>query len=61
MERTGTFVCRGADFDLKKRNFSENTLFYVNQVYISTVKGDELAIYIVVFLLEQVTIGKSEK
>ena len=28
-----------ADFNLEKRNFPENTLYYVNQGYISTVKA----------------------
>ena len=55
------FVWRWADFDLEKRNFPEKTLSYVNHGYISTVKGSELAIYIDVFLLEQVTTAANQR
>ena len=33
-----------ANFNIDKKNFLENALCYINQAYLSTVKGDELAI-----------------
>ena len=50
--KQGFFSDKKADVNLEKRNFPENTLFYINQRYISTVKGAELSIYNNVFLLQ---------
>ena len=53
----GFFSDERADFNLEKRNFPENTLCYINQGYISTVKLGESAIYTHVLLLGQLTIA----
>ena len=54
------FSLTRADSNLLKRNFPENTLCYVNQGYISAVKGSELAIYNHILLLEQMTITTNQ-
>ena len=47
-----------ADFNLEKRNFSENALCYINQEY--AVKRGELAIYNHVFILGQLTVTANQ-
>ena len=54
----GFFSDQRADFNLSKNIFPENTLVYVNQGTISTVKND-LAIYINFFILGQVIPAQS--
>ena len=54
------FSLTRADSNLLKRNFPENTLCYVNQGYISAVKGSELAIYNHILLLGQMTITTNQ-
>ena len=55
------FYDERANFNLEKKDVPENTLCYVNQRYISTGKGSELAIYNHVFLLGQFTIAANQK
>ena len=54
----GFFSDQRADFNLSKNIFPENTLVYVNQGTISTVKND-LAIYINCLILGQVIPAQS--
>ena len=39
-----------------KKNFPENSLYYINQAYLSTVKSGELAIYCPKFILGQLLV-----
>ena len=39
------FIDKRADFSIENRNFPKNTPCYINQGYLSTVKGGKLAIY----------------
>ena len=59
-KKQGFFFDERANFNLEKINFPENTLCYINQGYISTVKVDELAICRHVFLLGQLTIAANQ-
>ena len=54
----GFFSDQRADFNLSKNIFPENTLVYVNQGTISTVKND-LTIYINCFILGQIILARS--
>ena len=65
MEKAGFFSGKRADFKLEKRTFPENTLCYVNQGYISMVKGEwggggKLAICNDVFLWGQLIIARNQ-
>ena len=42
-KRDGYFRDLRPDLNLEKKNMPENTLYYVNQVFLSTVKNGELA------------------
>ena len=42
------------DLKLEKRNIPENTLMYVNQAFLSTVKNGDLAMYNHNFILGQI-------
>ena len=44
-KRNGYFSDEKADLNIEKQNFPENALCYINQGYISTFKGSELAMY----------------
>ena len=44
LKKTRLFSDERADFNIEKKNFPENVLCYVNQAYLSTVKGGKLAI-----------------
>ena len=50
-KKNGFFSDGRADFNIEKKNFPENTLCYINQSYLSTVKGGELVIYNINFIL----------
>ena len=52
-QKGGFFSDEKADFNIIKNFFPENTLMYVNNGYISTVKGGELAIYVQNFIIGQ--------
>ena len=59
-KRNGYFSDEKADFNIKKWNFPENILCYINQGYISTVKGRELAIYNHNHILGQLAIAANQ-
>ena len=56
-KKNGFFFDKRADFNIEKENFPENALCYVNQAYLSIVKGRELAIYNHNFILEQLVVA----
>lgn len=45
-KENGFFKDIRPELNLEKVNMPENTLFYVNQAFISTVKNGEIAMYI---------------
>ena len=59
-KKLGFFSDERTDFNFEKRNFLENTLCYINQGNISTVKEDELDIYTYLFLLRQLTVAANQ-
>ena len=44
-KKNGFFSDERANFNIDKKHFLENAFCYINQAYLSTVKGGELAIY----------------
>ena len=52
--KDGFFKEQRSDLNLKKANFPENTLVYINQARISTVKAGEQAIYTTNVILVQI-------
>ena len=52
--KDGYFKEQRSDLNLKKVNFPENTLIYINQARISTVKAGEQAIYTTNVILAQI-------
>ena len=48
------------DLNLKKKNIPENTLFYINQSFLSTVIGGDIAIYNHNFILRQITVAANQ-
>ena len=59
-KKQGYFSDERADFNIWKRNFLENTLCYINQGCISTVKEGELAIYNNSFILGQLIVAANQ-
>ena len=59
-KRNGFFSDERADFNIDKKNFPEKTLCYINQAYLSTVKGEESAIYNQNFILGQLVIAAEQ-
>lgn len=58
--KKGFFSDERADLNIEKKKFSEKSLCYVNQVYISTVKGGEIAIYNRNFILRQLFVAANQ-
>ena len=52
--KDGFFNDQRSDLTIGKANFPENTLFYVNQARVSTVKAGEQAIYMLNVVLAQI-------
>ena len=48
------------DLNLEKKNMPENTLYYVNQGYLSTVKNGDLAMYNHNFILGQLIVAANQ-
>ena len=48
------------ELNLVKVNMPENTLFYVNQGFISTIKNGDLAMYIQNFILGQLIVAANQ-
>ena len=48
------------DFNIEKKNSPENALCYINQAYVSTVKGVELAIYNQNFILGKLVVAANQ-
>ena len=48
------------EMNIEKVNIPENTLFYMNQGYISTVKNGDLAMYIHNFIIGQIIIAANQ-
>ena len=56
-KKQGFFSDETTDFNIEKKNFPENVLYFVNQPYLSTGKGGELAIYNHKFILGQLLVA----
>ena len=48
------------DLNLEKKNMPENTLYYINQGYLSTVKNGDLAMYNHNFILGQLIVAANQ-
>ena len=48
------------EMNIEKVNIPENTLFYMNQGYISTVKNGDLAMYIHNFIIGQLLVAANQ-
>ena len=48
------------DLNLEKKNMLENTLYYINQGYLSTVKNGDLAMYNHNFILGQLIVAANQ-
>ena len=59
-KRDGYFRDLRPDLNLEKKNMPENTLYYVNQAFLSTVKNGELAMYNHNFILGQLIVAASQ-
>ena len=59
-KKNGFFSDERADFNFDKKNFPESTLCYINQAYLATVKGGELAIYNHNFILGQLVVAANQ-
>lgn len=53
-EKNGFFNFRGCDVSLEKANLPENTIFYLNQGYLS-YKDNERIYYVDIFIIGQIT------
>ena len=56
-KNNGFFKDVRPDLNLDKVNMPENTLFYINQGFLSTVKNGEIAMYVQNFILGQIIIA----
>ena len=59
-KENGFFKDIRPELNLEKVNMPENTLFYVNQAFISTVKNGEIAMYIQNFILGQLILAANQ-
>ena len=48
------------DLNLEKKNIPENTLFYINQSFFSTVKSGDITIYNDNFILGQLIVAANQ-
>ena len=48
------------DLNLEKKNILENTLFYINQSFLSTVKNGDIAMYNHNFILGQLIVATNQ-
>ena len=48
------------DLNLEKVNMPENTLFYINQGFLSMVKNGDIAMYVQNFILGQIIIAANQ-
>ena len=56
----GFFEDTKPELNLEKKNILDNSLFYINQSYISTVKNDDLAMYNHNFIISQLTVAANQ-
>ena len=56
----GFFQDLRSDLNLEKKNISENTLLYINQSFLSTVKSGDIAMYNHNFILRQITVAANQ-
>ena len=59
-KKNGFFGEIKPEMNIEKVNMPENTLFYMNQGYISTVKNGDLAMYIHNFIIGQILIAANQ-
>ena len=59
-KENGFFKDIRPELNLEKVNMPENTLYYVNQAFISTVKNGELAMYVLNFILGQLIFAANQ-
>ena len=59
-KENGFFKDIRPELNLEKVNMSENTLYYVNQAFLSTVKNSEIAMYIQNFILGQLIFAANQ-
>ena len=59
-KENGFFKDIRLELNLEKVNMSENTLYYVNQAFLSTVKNSEIAMYIQNFILGQLIFAANQ-
>ena len=59
-KRNGFFGEIKPEMNIEKVNIPENTLFYMNQGYISTVKNGDLAMYIHNFIIGQLLVAANQ-
>ena len=59
-KRDGYFRDLRPDLNLEKKNMPDNTLYYVNQAFLSTVKNGDLAMYNHNFILGQLIVAANQ-
>ena len=59
-KENGFFKDIKPELNLEKVNMPENTLYYVNQGFLSTVKNGEIAMYVQNFILGQLIIAANQ-
>ena len=59
-KQNGFFKDIRPELNLEKVNMPENTLYYVNQAFISTIKNGELAMYVQNFILGQLIFAANQ-
>ena len=59
-KNNGFFQDLRLDLNLEKKNIPENTLFYINQSFLSTVKSDDIAMCNHNFILGQITVAANQ-
>ena len=59
-EEYGFFDEVKPEMNIEKVNIPENTLFYINQGFISTVKNGELAMYVHNFIISQLIVAANQ-
>ena len=59
-KENGFFKDIRPELNLEKVNMPENTLYYVNQAFISTIKNGELAMYVLNFILGQLIFAANQ-
>ena len=59
-KNNGFFQDLRPDLNLEKKNMLENTLFYINQSFLSTVKNGDIAMYNDSFILGQLIVAANQ-